>query len=101
MYLRRPVILTDIHPESWNAGNIGTLRIALEAEHLCIKSARLFQFLGFGSDADTVVMKFNDFDRHKTNRSNYSSIGISRRAGSVVCLLTREARWRMFCAKLS
>jgi len=64
MNLRRPVIPPDIHPETRDAGNIRTLRIRVEAEHLRIKPAGLLEFLGLGSDANAVVVKFDDFDRH-------------------------------------
>src|SRR5207244_4329636 len=74
MNLCRPAILTDVHPEARNAWNIGALSISLEAEHVCVKTAGLLQFFRFGSDADAVMVKFNDFDWHKTNPIDYSSI---------------------------
>ena len=64
MNLCRPGIGTHVHPETGDARNIGPLRIRFQAEHICIKLARLLQFLRFGSDADAVVVKFDDFDRH-------------------------------------
>jgi len=64
MNLGRPIILADIHPETRNAGNIRTLRIRVETEHLRIKPAGFLQFLRLGPDADAVVVKFDDFDRH-------------------------------------
>ena len=64
MNLRRPVILAYIHPETGNAGNIRTLRIGVETEHIRIEPPRLLQFLGLRPDANAVVVKFDDFDRH-------------------------------------
>ncbi len=64
MNLRRPVIPANVHPEAGNAGNIRTLRIRVEAEHVGIELAGLLQFLGLGPDTNAVVMKFDDFDRH-------------------------------------
>jgi len=97
MNLCRPAILTDVHPEARNAWNIGALSISLEAEHVCVKTAGLLQFFRFGSDADAVMVKFNDFDWHKTNPIDYSSIAPPGRLA--VLRLTREARWRMVLRK--
>src|SRR5438552_13927515 len=84
MNLCRPAILTDVHPEARNAWNIGALSISLEAEHVCVKTAGLLQFFRFGSDADAVMVKFNDFDWHKTNPIDYSSIAPPSRTVGVV-----------------
>src|SRR5437867_12657172 len=98
MNLRRPAILTDIHPEARNAGNIGPLSISLEAEHVCVKTAGLLQFFRFGPDADAVMVKFNDFDWHKTNPIDYSSIAPPSRTVGLVDT-TGPGVW--FCAKKS
>src|SRR5438093_13182784 len=74
MNLRRPAILTDVHPEARNARNIGALSISLEAEHVCVKTAGLLQFFRFGSDADAVMGEFNDCDWYKTDPIEYISI---------------------------
>ena len=64
MNLCRAGIRTHVHPETRDARNIGPVRIRFQAEHICIKPACLLQFLRFGSNADAVVVKFDDFDRH-------------------------------------
>src|SRR3989442_12944650 len=74
MNLRRPAILTDVHPEARNAWNIGALSISLEAEHVCVKTAALLQFCRFCCDRGGVKEEFNDFDWHKTNPIDSNSI---------------------------
>src|SRR5262252_8766126 len=61
---RGTFIAADEHPEAGHTGKIGAFRIGFQSENFRVEPASVFYFFRRRADANSMMMKFDHFDRH-------------------------------------
>jgi hypothetical protein len=56
--------LPHIHPESWNTGNVGAVRIGVQTKHIGVEGASFLDLFWRSANANSVMMQLDDFNGH-------------------------------------